>query len=108
MPVYGATDVIAVVLMAAVALPWSHWGWRVLVYIFKKTTKWAFAYTAAVVVVALLQYSTTYTKIKAVGDAALNEVFFMTSKRIMSKVLTAAFGNGGAAAGTTSYINTEL
>jgi len=94
--------VIAVVVMAAVALPWSHWGWRGLVYMFKKTTKWAFAYTVAVCMVALLQYSTTYTRVKAVGDAALNEVFYTTSKRIMAKVITVAFGTG------TDIINTDL
>ena len=93
MPTYGATDVIAVIILAVVALPWSHRAWKCIVYITKKITRWAFAYTIAVTVIAAMQYSTTYTSMKTYGDAALNDVFYKTFRRILSSTLEALFGN---------------
>lgn len=92
MPSYGATDVIAVIILAVVALPWSHKAWQFIVYIAKKATRWAFAYTIAVTVVAAMQYSTTYTSMKIYGDAALNDVLYKTFRRILSSTLGALFG----------------
>jgi len=87
MPTYGATDVVAVILLAACALPWSNLAWRALVYSVKKASKWSFAYVMAAAAVAFLQYSTTYLAIKARTDIVLNDVFYNTFKNALSAFL---------------------
>ena len=92
MPTYGSTDVIFVVILATVTLPWSHTVWKGIVYISKKATRWVLAYTMAVVIIACLQYSTTYNIMKTYGDHALNDVVYRTARRILSATLGAWFG----------------
>ncbi len=103
MPDYGATDVVMVVILAAVALPWSSKAWTMFMYIIKKTTKWAFAYTIAVVIVAFLQYSSMYISMKSAGDAALNDVMFNTIRKIISWIVDLFYGPdpGATLAGET-------
>ena len=93
MPSYGATDVILVIILACLVLPWSQLAWKIIIYITRKLVRWTFAYGIAVTVVAFLQYSTWYNSLKTIGDFTMNDIIYSTLRNSVSRLVEWLFDN---------------